>query len=75
MGNFTNSEDPDEMQHHAAFYQCLHCLLGLKNDLQTKKYIFYKLLCDTPIYVQWTIPSLLYQTRGKNSFVYKGLSK
>ena len=31
MGPFTNSEDPDEMQHHAAFHhaafhQGLHCL-------------------------------------------------
>ena len=25
-GNFANSEDTDEMQHNAAFHQCLHCL-------------------------------------------------
>ena len=25
-GSFTNSEDPDEMQHNAAFHQDLHCL-------------------------------------------------
>ena len=25
-GTFTNSEDPDEMPHHAAFYLGLHCL-------------------------------------------------
>ena len=25
-----NSEDPDEMQHNAAFHQGLHCLLRLK---------------------------------------------
>ena len=30
MGILANSEDPDEMQHNAAFYQGLHCLLGLK---------------------------------------------
>ena len=23
---FANSKDPDEMQHSAAFHQCLHCL-------------------------------------------------
>ena len=23
---FANNEDPDEMQHHAAFHQGLHCL-------------------------------------------------
>ena len=26
-GTFANSEDPDEMPHHAAFHQGLHCLL------------------------------------------------
>ena len=30
MVSLTNSEDPDEMQHNAAFHQCLHCLLRLK---------------------------------------------
>ena len=28
----------------------------------------------TARYVQWTIPSLLYQTRRENPLVYKGLS-
>ena len=26
-GTFTNSEDPNEMPHNAAFHQGLHCLL------------------------------------------------
>ena len=26
----TNNEDPDEMQHNAAFHQGLHCLLRLE---------------------------------------------
>ena len=30
MGTFTNSEDPDEMEHNDAFHQGLHCLLGFK---------------------------------------------
>ena len=25
MGTLANSEDPDEMQHNAAFHQDLHC--------------------------------------------------
>ena len=25
MSTLTNSEDPDEMQHYAAFHQGLHC--------------------------------------------------
>ena len=32
-GYFANSEDPDEMQHNAAFHKGLHCLL-------TEKYQF-----------------------------------
>ena len=32
MGTLANSEDPDEMQHNAAFYQRLHCLSGLKQE-------------------------------------------
>ena len=30
MDTLVNSEDPDEMQHHAAFHLGLHCLLRLK---------------------------------------------
>ena len=30
MGTLANSEDPDKMQHNAAFHQGLHCLLRLK---------------------------------------------
>ena len=26
MSTFANSEDPDKMQHDAAFYEGLHCL-------------------------------------------------
>ena len=29
---------------------------------------------DTPRYIQWTIPSLLYQARRNNPLVYKGIS-
>ena len=34
-----NSEDPDEMQHDAAFHQGLHCLLRLKHYSGTEKNI------------------------------------
>ena len=34
MGTLTNSEDPDEMQHNAAFHQGLHCLLRLKQQTE-----------------------------------------
>ena len=29
MGTLANSEDPDEVQHNAAFHQGLHCLIRL----------------------------------------------
>ena len=41
MGTLTNSEDPDEMPHNAAFHQGLHCLLR-QNGYSDKeiKYFF-----------------------------------
>ena len=36
MGTLANSEDPDEMQHNAAFHLGLHCLLRLKQPSQTE---------------------------------------
>ena len=35
MFTLANSEDPDEMQHNAAFHQDLHCLLLLKQPSGT----------------------------------------
>ena len=36
MGTLANSEDPDEMQHIAAFHLSLHCLLRLKQSSGTE---------------------------------------
>ena len=36
MGTFTNSGDPDEMQHKAAFHQGLHCFKRVKKILSLK---------------------------------------
>ena len=36
MGTLANSENPDEIQHYAAFYQSLHCLLVLKQSPGTE---------------------------------------
>ena len=36
MGTLTNNEDPDEMQHNAAFHQGLHCLLRFKEPSGTE---------------------------------------
>ena len=35
-GNLANSEDPDEMQHNAAFHQGLHCFLRSKQPTGTE---------------------------------------
>ena len=43
MSNFANSEDPDEMQHNAAFHQGPHSLLG-KKYLQTKIQYFFLII-------------------------------
>ena len=37
MGTLANSEDPDEMQHEAAFHQGLHCLLRVIQPSRTEK--------------------------------------
>ena len=36
MGTLAKSEDPDEMQHNAAFHQGLPCLLRLKQPSRTE---------------------------------------
>ena len=36
MGTFANSEDPDEMQHNAAFHRGFHCLLKFKQPSVTE---------------------------------------
>ena len=41
MGTLThlaNSEDPDEMQHNAAFHQGLHCLQRLKQPSEAEEH-------------------------------------
>ena len=75
MRSLTNSEDSDEMLHNAAFHQSLHYLLGQKQSSGKEIHFIRKLLTLTPQYIQWTIPSLLYQTRRKNLLVHKGLRK
>ena len=47
MGTLENSEDPDEMQHGAAFHLGLHCLLRLKQHSGTEIHHNLKLLLVT----------------------------
>ena len=46
-GNLTNSENPDEMLHYAAFHQGLHCLLRHQRKI---KYIFEIIICVPSVY-------------------------
>ena len=55
MGTFANSEDPDQMQHNAAFHQGLHCLLRLKQSSGTEKH--HKLENSTCVTLKYTMDS------------------
>ena len=57
MGSLANSEDPDEMQHNAAFHQGLHCLLRLKQSSGRK--IHYNLENSTCDPLKYTMGSLI----------------
>ena len=49
MGSLANSEDPDEMQHNAAFHPGLHCLLRLKRSSEkTIEFNLKIITCDPP---------------------------
>ena len=48
MSTLENSEDPDEMQHNAAFHQGVHCLLRLKQPSGTEIHQHFKNLPVTP---------------------------
>ena len=51
MGTLTNSEDPDEMQHNAAFHQGLHCLLRQNRSSEKEIQYFLEIItCDPSIY-------------------------
>ena len=41
MPSLANSEDPDEMPHHAAFHQGLHCLLSQKQSSEKGETILF----------------------------------
>ena len=59
MGTLTNSKDPDQMQHNAAFHQGLHCLLRLKqpsgteihHNLENSTYDPLKYIMGSPILI------------------------
>ena len=66
----------DEMLHYAAFHLGLHYYTETKRSSEKEIYFLlgkYNLWSQGPQYIQWTIPSLLYQSRGKIPLVHKGL--
>ena len=73
MGTLANSEDPDEMQHNAAFHQGLHYLLRLKQLSGIEIYHNLENLPLTPKSAQWAVINLLYQCVWENPSEYKGL--
>ena len=73
MSTFANSENPDEMQLNAAFHQGLHCCDG-KIDLQIKEYVFLNYNLTPLDMYNGLSKTSLYQTKRKNSLVYKGLN-
>ena len=56
MCTLANSEDPGVMQHNAAFHQCLHCLLRLKQSSRTE--IHHNLENSTCDPLKYTMGSL-----------------
>ena len=68
MGTLANSEDPDEMQHNAAFHQGQHCLLRLKQSPGTKMH--YNLEKSTYDPLKYTMGSpilLIYRKIHQNA--------
>ena len=42
MGTISDSADPDEMQHNAAFHQCLHCLLSFATPFRNRNISLFR---------------------------------
>ena len=69
-----NSEDPYEMLNYTTFHQGLQCLLRHKQFTEKEiKFHSEIITWDPCVYIQWTIPSVLHQTKKKNPLVHKGL--
>ena len=74
MGTLVNSEDPDEMQHSAAFHQGLHCLLRLKQPSGTE--IHHNLenpTCDPLKYTMGSLILIVSICKGKSIRIRKSI--
>ena len=54
MGTFTNSEDPDEMQHNAAFHQGQTLFVKVKRIFR-HKIQFFKIITLHPLQEEFSI--------------------
>ena len=59
MGTMANSEDPDEMQHNAAFHQDQHCLLRLKQPSETEIHDNFENSIGDPLKCKMDNPTLM----------------
>ena len=48
MDTLANSDNPDEMQHNAAFHQGLHCLLRLKRSSKKEIQFLLEIITRDP---------------------------
>ena len=68
-----NTEDPDEMQHNAAFHQDLHCLLSLKQSSGTEIHHNLENYTSDPLKYTMGSPILIVSICIRKS-EYKGLA-
>ena len=67
MGTLANNDDPDEMQHNAAFHQGLYCLLGLIQPSGIEVYInFENSTCDPLKYTMGSPIFIVLMCMGKS---------
>ena len=74
MRTLSNSEDQDKMPHNV-FHQGPHYLLRQKRSLEKKITFLFENYNPRPFDIYNGLSqNQLYQTRGKNPFMYKGLN-
>ena len=73
MSTFANSEEPDEMQHNAAFHQGLHCK---GKNLQTKEYnIFLKIITRHPQISTMDYPKFIVSNQREESISIRSVKE
>ena len=71
MRALANSEDPDELPLNAAFHQGLHRKRFSEKEIQ----FHLEIISFDPQYIQWIIPSVLFQTRRKSPLTHKRVTQ